>query len=186
VEFSIEGASGVVDIHGPIAPTPVPAPPLSIGDEDIKEAAAAATKALLDSSTTANDGLSKFRGVLDGLQKYGKEFDDVWYAVAPDISGDSCYRFRGTCALADAAMKNCARHLAAELVTHYRERKDTPERFTEALEIMNSTLFRNFQYMRQMQDRGTAHDLCPALKDVLMPMVGRHAARGRTALYWYY
>ena len=186
VEFSIKRPGGAVDLDGPIDVTPVPRTPVAVTDAEIREAAAAATKALLNSSTTDHSGLSKFRGVLDGLQKYGKDFDDVWYPVAPDISGDSCYRFRGTCAAADAAVKNCTRHLAAELVMHYRELKDKPERFTEALEIQNSSLFRNFQYFRQMAARDSVRDLCPALRDVLIPKVSEHAKRGGTSLYWYY
>ena len=183
VDFSIKGASGVVTEEGPSGVTPVPS---GVTDEEIKEAAAAATQALQNSSTTDNSGLSKFRGVLDGLQKYGEEFDDVWYSVAPDVSGDSCLRFRGRCAPADEAVKNCTRHLAPELVNHYQQLKDSPERLTEALEIMNSTLFRNFQYFRQVQDSGSGLGVCEVFRNVIKPRVAEQAKKGRSALYWYY
>ncbi len=190
--FVIKGAQGVVDLDGPIDATYVPPPSSGLvtdpTDEEIKEAAKAATEALLDSSAADNSGLARFRGVLDGMARYGTGFDDTWYNIAPNApTGDACYNSAGRgCLPADQALRNCTRRLRVELATHHRDLKDKPEKFKDAMEGLNSQLFRSFQYFRQMHAAETAASFCPVLHEVLMPKVSEIAARGRTTLYSYY
>lgn len=189
VSFLVKGAQGAVDLDGPVDVTPVPQPTglvMDPTDEQIKEAAKAATKALLDSDTRSNSGLPRFRGVLEGMAKYGKDFDDTWYNVAPAMGGlDACYTFVGRCVPSDEALKNCTRRLRVDIVSHYEAYKDRPEKFREALEITNSSLFRAFQHFRQLHARDTGLDLCESVK-AMMPRVSDHARKGDRALYFYY
>lgn len=189
VAFSIKGSQGDVDYDGPIDVTPVPQPTglvLDPTDAEIKEAAKAATKALESSDTPRHSGLPRFRGVLEGMARYGTDFDDTWYNVAPAMGGqDACYTFVGRCVPPDEALKNCTRRLRVDIVSHYQAYKDRPERFREALEITNGTLFRAFQHFRQLQARDSGLDLCEGVK-ALMPRVADLAKKGPSALYSYY
>ena len=190
--FTIKGARGIVDLDGEIDATYIPPPSTGLvtdpTDAQIKEAAAAAIKALENSSVRDNSGLPRFRGVLDGMTRYGSSFDDTWYNIAPTPpTGDACYNnFGRGCLPTDQALKNCTRRLRVELVTHYTELKDKPERFRDAMEGLNSQLFRSFQYFRQMHAAETAAPFCPVLHQVLMPKVAEIAGKGRTTLYAYY
>lgn len=189
VTFVIKGSQGTVDYDGPIDVTPVPPPTglvLDPTDEEIKEAAKAATKALEGSDTRNHSGLPRFRGVLDGMARYGKTFDDTWYNVAPAMGGgDACYTFVGRCVPPDEALKNCTRRLRVDIVSYYQLYKDRPERFREALENTNSSVFRAFQHFRQLHARDTGLDLCESVK-ALMPRVADLAKKGPGALYFYY
>jgi len=183
VEFSIKGSRGEV-IDEPFDVTPVPSRDLITDptDEEIKEAATAATAALLDSEVSDNSGLPKFRGVLDGMARYGKDFDDRWF----NVGDESCYRASsGGCRPVDEAVKLCTRRLRVDIVTHYQQLKDRPERFTEAMEETNSRLFRAFQYFRQAQDGGSGRGHCNSVKS-MMTVVSELARKGQRALYYYY
>src|SRR5690242_20450333 len=83
VEFGI--VRGTVDIDGPIDTQPGPT------DEMIKSAAIAAKRALATPSVRGSAELSRFLGVLDGLERYGKDFDDTYYPVAPQLGGLDAY-----------------------------------------------------------------------------------------------
>lgn len=174
-------------------------PSETLTPEMIKEAARAATRALEDSSTTDNPGISQFRGVLDGLARYGADFDDRYYPVAPmnvgagDMSTYSCDKDysastgRFDCLPADAAVKACTRHLADDLVSAYHFDKLTGDRLTEMLEIKSNEIQRGFQYVFQQQEfDASGATLCPALREVIKPMMGEMARKGKTTLYGYY
>ncbi len=190
VQFYVKGARGTVDIDGPIEYTPVPPGGIvrNPTDDDIKEAAKAAIAALDDSSVADNSGLPRFRGVLDGMARYGETFDDTWYNIAPTSSnGAACYNNGGRgCLPAGEALKTCTRRLRVELVSHYQGLKDKPEEFRVAMEGLNSQLFRSFQFFLQMHAAPSAAGFCPVLHQVLMPKVSEIASKGRTALYGYY
>ncbi len=171
----------------------------TVTSDMIKEAAQAALKALQNSSSRDNVGLSNFRGVLTGMAQYGSDFEDEYYPVAPmnvgagDLNTYSCDKDysvrtgRFDCLPADDALKACTRHLADDLVMAYHFDKLQGARFTEMLEIKSNEIFRGFQHMDQAQ----AHDmsgvtLCPATRDVIKPKMGEAAQRGRRTVYGYY
>lgn len=191
VKFYVKGARGTVDIDGPIEVTAVPQPTglvMDPTDAEIKDAAKAAIAVLEQSDTRDNSGLPRFRGVLDGMMRYGDTFDDTWYNIAPNPpNGEACYNNAGRgCLPPDEALKNCTRRLRVELVSHHQALKDNPQKFRDAMEGLNSQLFRSFQYFRQMHAAETAAPFCPVLHEVLMPKVAAIAAKGRTTLYAYY
>ncbi len=171
----------------------------AVTDEMVKEAARSATRALENSSTRDNPGLSQFRGVLDGLARYGQEFEDTYYPVAPmnvgagDMNTYSCdkdYSARSgrfDCLPADDAVKACTRHLADDLVTAYHFDRLSGSRLTEALEIKSNEIQRGFQYVYQQQEfESSGAILCPAVRDVIKPKMGELARKGKTTLYGYY
>lgn len=171
----------------------------TVTSDMIKEAAQAATRALQNSSTRDNPGISQFRGVLDGLARYGADFEDTYYPVAPmnvgagDLNTYSCdkdYRAstgRFDCLPADDALKACTRHLADDLVMAYHFDKLSGSKFTDMLEIKSNEIQRGFQYVYQAHSfDSSGANLCPALRDVIMPKMGEMAKKGKTTLYGYY
>jgi hypothetical protein len=197
VEFRTTKRRTEVD-DGEPAVTPV-RPSQTVTSEMIKEAARAATRALQNSPSRDNVGLSQFRGVLDGLARYGADFEDTYYPVAPmnvgagDLNTYSCDKDytartgRFDCLPADDAVKACTRHLADDLVTAYQFDKLSGSRFTEMLEIKSNEIYRGFQHVDQAHafELG-GRTMCPALRDAIMPKMGEMAKKGKTTLYGYY
>jgi hypothetical protein len=188
VEFGI--VRGRVDIDGPMDIQPGPT------DDMIKSAAAAAKKALASPSVRGSTELSRFLGVLDGLERYGKDFDDTYYPVAPEeprsLDAYSCYkeysvRLGGyVCLPLDAAKRACERHLAEDLVTWYYFDKASPSRFAEILQIKANDIQRGVTYLLSVQASETGLLMCEAVKDVIKPAIGELSKKGMTALYGYY
>jgi hypothetical protein len=189
VEFDVRRQRGTVDVDGDIEIIKGPT------DDMIKAAAKAAKQALALPSVKGSAELSRFLGVLDGLERYGKDFEDTYFPVAPFQAGSmmdkpACYKeYSGgtyTCLPPDQAVAACTRHLAQDLVQSYHYDKVTPARFAEILEIKANEIQRGLTHMHAIQNSGTGLGTCPGLKDAIMPKVGNTAARGKTTLYGYY
>ena len=139
VEFALP--SGTVIDDGPTDVTSV-SKSVTITDNMIKQSAAAARQALASSAMTPE--LSRFLGVLHGLEQYGSDFDDRYYPVAPLQDNGSwnpyaCFKDYNVqsgqydCLPADQAMKACQRNLAVDIVTSHMFDKVTAKRFAEIL-----------------------------------------------------
>ena len=190
VEFSLP--SGVVTEDGPTDVTPVSAH-ASISDEMIKESAAAARRAI--SRSTMTPALSRLSGVLIGLEQNGSEFDDRYFPVAPLLhSGNwdppACFNRYSTsnrydCLPAAEAVKACTRNLAVELVTSHVFDKVSEKRFAEILDIKANEIQRSVDFLLSAQNTDSPAIYCPALRDVIKPLAGKLAQKGRT-VYSYY
>jgi hypothetical protein len=187
VEFAIR--RGSVDSDGPIEVQYGPT------DEMIKSAAAAAKRALASPFVKGSPELSRFLGVLDGLERYGEDFDDTYYPVAPQVGGldaYACYKEytvstgNYSCLPPDEAKKACARHLADDLVTAHYYDKVSASRLAEILEIKANDINRGVMYLLSIQDAGTGLLTCPGLKNVIKPAIGALANGGQTTVYGYY
>lgn len=191
VEFSLP--SGTVIDDGPTDVTPVPAS-ATITSDMIKQSAAAGRRALGRSTITPE--LSRFLGVLDGLERYGSDFDDRFYPVAPFQDNGSwnppaCFNYytpagRYDCLPAAKALKACQRNLAVEIVTHHLFDKVSESRLAEILEITASDIQRGVDYMMLAQHAESGALYCPGLRDAIKPTVGQLARKGRTTVYGYY
>jgi hypothetical protein len=176
VSFHAAGTGGEVDADGPIDITAGPT------SDMVKEAAAAARKALRDPSVPGSAELSRFLSVLEQLEKYGRDFDDTWYNVQPYNSGDpmnaaACYKdFRAgqghVCRSADEALKACERHLADELVQSYHYDKVSPARYAEILQIKAADIQRGIDHLHVIQGQDSEGAVpCPSIKNVFMPRI---------------
>ena len=187
VEFGVR--RGSVDIDGPIDTVSGPT------DEMIKSAATAAKRALASPSVKGSAELSRFLGVLDGLERYGKDFDDTYFPVAPQLGGLDAYAcFKEytvstggySCLKPDSAKSACERHLAVDLVTAVQYDKVSPARLAEILEIKANDIQRGVTYLLSIQAAETGLLMCPGLRDVIKPAIGELSKRGKTTLYGYY
>lgn len=182
VSFHVAGARGAVDADGDIAVSSGPT------SDMVKEAAAAAKKALRDPSVRGSAELSRLLSVLEQLEKYGRDFDDTWYNVQPYRSGDSwnaaaCYKdFRAgrghVCRPADEALKACERHLGEELVQSHHYDKVSPQRFAEILQIKAADIQRSVDHLAFIQAQNSPAALpCPSIETVFMPRIAELAHR---------
>ncbi len=182
VSFRVAGTQGTVDAGGDIDIIPGPT------SDMVKEAAAAARKALQDPSVRGSASLSRFLNVLAALERSGKDFDDTWYNVQPFGSGDAmnagaCYKdFRvgqgQACRPADEALKACERHLADDLVQSYFYDKVSPRRYAEILEIRAADIQRSIDHVADIQKMDSPAALpCPSIKSVFMPRIADLARR---------
>lgn len=182
VSFHVAGARGTVDADGPIDLVSGPT------SDMVKEAAVAAQQALRDPAIRGSAELSRFRRVLDQLEKYGKDFDDTWYNVQPYASGDpmnaaACYKdFRAgrgqVCRSADEALQACERHLGDELVQSYHYDKVSPQRFAEILQVKANDIQRSMDHLALIQAQDSPGAVpCPSIKDVFMPRIADLARR---------
>lgn len=195
VEFALP--SGTVIEDGPAEVTPVPrdAKSVPITDDMIKQSAAAARQALAGLKMTPE--LSRFAGVLVGLERYGKDFDDRYYPVAPLQDNGSwnpyaCFKDynvqtgRYDCLPASKAMRACQRNLAVDIVTSHMFDQVSEERFAEILKFKANDIQRGVTYLLLAQHADSGALYCPGLRDAIKPTVGRLAEKGKTTVYGYY
>ncbi len=187
VSFHVAGAQGTVDADGDIEIIPGPS------SEMIKDAATAARKALQDPAVPGSGRLSRFLSVLVALESSGKDFDDTWYNVAPDPSGDpmntppACFTDfqvgKGyVCRPADEALHTCERHLAGELVDVYNDGKVPLDRFRTYLQGRAEDIQRGVDYVSQVHGvEGAEAAACSSVSTVFAPRMA--TASGRNSVY---
>ncbi len=208
VEFSIR--RGAVDADGQIVVSEISAQDV-ITDEMIKTAAAAAKRVLASPDVEGSRELSLFLGVLDGMERYGKEFDARYYPVAPTWAGldaYACYKEYSvqmggySCLQPDNALKQCERNLAVDLVNSYHYLKTSPDEFAVMLQEKSNDIRRGVDHLLKiynglsnLDEMGVltmaAQDpenrgMCFTVTDVLAKRVGGLARRGKTTVYGYY
>jgi hypothetical protein len=193
----VGGGTPVPVRDDPDPPAP-PKPPRVITDEMIKEAAAAAKRALAESSDARKPEVSQLLGALDGLQRYGKTFDDTYFPVAPFFANKdftktpaACfteYRARSggyECLPTADAVQACARHLADDVVQSFHFDEVTQSRFTEILEIKANDIQRGLHYLTLSMGESEPA-FCTGVTKGIKPKVEELNKRGKTTLYGYY
>ena len=191
VKFTVWGASGTVDIDGPIEI--IKGPP----DDLIKKAAAAAESVLKNSSGSGSLERSKMLNVLHLMTTFGKEFDDTFYSVAPErISNDfmsgmppACFNeysittqgARYECLQCDETLTRCAWPITPLIVEAYLN-KMSPAKFEELLLSLANRISRAKQFLMEIQSDSTREMVCQCLQP-LADDVARRAAKSTTLYY---
>ena len=188
VSFTVPAAAGTVE---PGEPDIVAGPTSDL----IKEAAAAAIKALRDPSVGGSASLSRFLSVLAALESEGKDFDDTWYNVQPypmaldfthsippacfsDFEAGGGY----VCRPDDEALKACERHLADDVADAYHFGHTPTDRFVEILQSKAEDIQRGIDYVAQVHG-STGGDIvaCSSILEVFAPRM--NAAAGTDSVY---
>lgn len=184
VTFDLRGSRGEVDMG------PANLPSYS---EMVKEAAAAAARALERSGQTNAPGYARILGVLEGMAKAGERFDDTYFPVAPFTQSNMNYAacFKDTqwnCLPPAEAVQACEHHLGREIITAHFVDRLSPEAMAEFVLGRGTEILRGVDYMDSAKNADNRALFCPrALVETIMPKVQELARKhGKAGLYGYY
>jgi hypothetical protein len=185
VTFDVRRQRAAAVEEGPIELTPGPTVDM------IKESAEAGIKALQDPSIKPSPEVSRMLGVLEMMARYGKDFNDTYYPVAPVqgyggslMNAPACFKddARWTCLPANQALTQCEQHLATDIVNAHVHDKLSAKSFGQVLESRAFEIQRGVDYLSTIND-DTGAAFCPAVRDVIRPRVGELAKKGKTTVY---
>lgn len=189
VKFVVGGSESEVEIGEPEITIPDSVDDYS--NEQIDQAVDAAEDALRKHPGTDARERSKMQSVLHWMREHGKDFDDVYYNVAPystfgDWNDPTCYKElsggRYQCLGADAARKACTVHIGPRILSLYFDGA-SPKQMSDHLLSMARDIERGLQHLKLIQAQDSAGAVpCPSVEQVFMPEVASMAEKAN-ALY---
>jgi hypothetical protein len=189
VHFVVAGTESVVEFDEPDITIPDSVDDHT--DEQIEQAVRAAETALRQHPGADARERAKMQSVLQWMRQHGRDFNDVYYNVAPystfgDWNDPTCYKeLRGgryQCLPADAARQACAVHIGPRILSLHLDGA-SPQQMAEHLLSMARDIERGLQHLKQIQAQDTAGAVpCPSIETVFMPEVASMAEKAN-ALY---
>lgn len=189
VKFAVAGTESVVEFDEPDVTIVEDLDDYT--PEQIEEAVTAAEDALRQNPGTDARERSKMQSVLEWMRRYGKDFDDRYYNVAPystfgDWNDPTCYKEytggRYQCLGLDDARKACEVHIGPRILSLYSDGA-SPKQMSAHLLSMARDIERGLAHLRLIQAQDSAGAVpCPSVEQVFMPEIASMAEKA-SALY---